>query len=303
MSSLYLLTGFLGAGKTTLLKEMIKIFRDERLAVIINEFGKIGVDGDILNGIGVPLSEISDGSIFCSCKLDQFEEVLLKTLQKEPEVIIIEASGLSNPQNLRKILEWPAFQGVELKGSICIADAVNFHKVVYSALACRHQLSIADLVILNKIDLVSRQSVEQTKDLISSIRPEVPIVEASFGKIEWRWIRELGSKNDGSDPLRQVQDITLQKFLLDVSPIKTREELMAFLSAFACSTYRIKGFVHMENVNFLVDAVGPDIKITAFDGNPAALNKLIVLSGNGLPALSGIREAIKKLGLSPDMLQ
>ena len=95
MSRLYLITGFLGAGKTTFLKQFMKQFSSERMHIIVNEFGK---------ELGIALDEINNGSIFCSCRLDKFENVLQQVLQEKPDVIIVEASGLSDPTNVKKIL-------------------------------------------------------------------------------------------------------------------------------------------------------------------------------------------------------
>lgn len=104
MSRLYLITGFLGAGKTIFLKQFMKQFSSERMHIIVNEFGKEGIDGELLSELGIALDEINNGSIFCSCRLDKFENVLQQVLQEKPDVIIVEASGLSDPTNVKKIL-------------------------------------------------------------------------------------------------------------------------------------------------------------------------------------------------------
>ena len=79
MSRLYLITGFLGAGKTTFLKQFMKQFSSERMHIIVNEFGKEGIDGELLSELGIALDEINNGSIFCSCRLDKFKNVLQHT--------------------------------------------------------------------------------------------------------------------------------------------------------------------------------------------------------------------------------
>ena len=102
MSRLYLITGFLGAGKTTFLKRFVQLFRESRMHIIVNEFGKEGIEGELMRDRGIALDEINNGSIFCSCRLDKFEEVLQNTLAQSPDVIIVEASGLSDPTNVKK---------------------------------------------------------------------------------------------------------------------------------------------------------------------------------------------------------
>ena len=85
--------------------------------IIVNEFGKEGIDGELLSELGIALDEINNGSIFCSCRLDKFENVLQQVLQEKPDVIIVEASGLSDPTNVKKILnQREKFPGLEYNG-------------------------------------------------------------------------------------------------------------------------------------------------------------------------------------------
>ena len=100
MTKLLLVTGFLGAGKTTFLKRLINHFSNMRLHVIVNEFGAAGVDGHLLREMQVAVDEISNGSIFCSCRWDKFEETLASALKTEPDLILVEASGLSDRKSV-----------------------------------------------------------------------------------------------------------------------------------------------------------------------------------------------------------
>ena len=141
-SQLYLITGFLGAGKTTFLKKLVSQLRDKRLHIIVNEFGREGVDGALLSEIGAALDEISNGSIFCSCRLDRFEEVLDTALESKPDCILVEASGLSDPTNVRNIMLQPDFADrVEYMGGICLIDAVRFEREYATARCCKKQLA------------------------------------------------------------------------------------------------------------------------------------------------------------------
>ena len=157
MSRLYLITGFLGAGKTTFLKQFMKQFSSERMHIIVNEFGKEGIDGELLSELGIALDEINNGSIFCSCRLDKFENVLQQVLQEKPDVIIVEASGLSDPTNVKKILnQREKFPGLEYMGCVCLLDARQFPKVYETAVVVKKQIQVSDLLLLNKKDLVKR---------------------------------------------------------------------------------------------------------------------------------------------------
>lgn len=104
MSRLYVITGFLGAGKTTFLKQFARLFPDQRLAVLVNEFGKEDIDGVLLREVHARLAEIHNGSIFCACRLEQFVDTLAQLAEDEPDVILVETSGLSDPTNVRRLL-------------------------------------------------------------------------------------------------------------------------------------------------------------------------------------------------------
>ena len=113
---LYLITGFLGAGKTTFLKNFARQFAGRRLRLIINEFGRAGVDGTLLRELDAALDEISNGSIFCACRLDQFEAALEQAAADAPDVVLVEASGLADPTNVRRVLA--QFPAVSYQGSV-----------------------------------------------------------------------------------------------------------------------------------------------------------------------------------------
>jgi len=118
-----------------------------RLQVIVNEFGKEGIDGQLL-------AEINYGSIFYSCCLDKFEEVLENALPDPPEILLVEASGLSDPTNIRKILTTnPNFNSISFKGSICLVVDISFPKVFHTARVCNRQLSVSDMVLINKTNI------------------------------------------------------------------------------------------------------------------------------------------------------
>ena len=184
MSKLYLVTGFLGAGKTTFLKNFIRSFENQRLHIIVNEYGKEGIDGKLLREVGTVLDEINNGSIFCSCRLDKFQEVLQKALESQPDVIIIEASGLSNPTNVRKIMgQKEKFPGLEYMGSICLLDAKRFHKVYETATVVKKQISISDIILINKTDLATKEELQNIYVVIRDHRPDIPIFETTYGQI------------------------------------------------------------------------------------------------------------------------
>jgi G3E family GTPase len=169
MTGLYLITGFLGAGKTTFLKNLLAQLSGHKLRVIVNEFGSEGIDGALLRGSGAVVEEIYSGSIFCSCRLDQFEETLKKVYLEAPELILVEPSGLSDPTQIEAVLkQTDGLGGLSYMGGICLVDAVNFKKVLSTARVSRKQVMVSDLVLLNKADLYPKRRLTKPRRLSGS---------------------------------------------------------------------------------------------------------------------------------------
>ncbi len=291
MTKLYLITGFLGAGKTTFLHKFVRLFPDQKIALIINEFGKNGVDGALLQDLEIALTEIDNGSIFCACKLEQFEDALITILDQKPDLIFVEASGLSDPTAVKSILGRDVYRELEYAGAICLVDGVRFHKVYQTARVCRMQLAISDMVLINKADKATREQMDTIAAIVKAQRPGRPVHETEFGSFEREWLDELENPAEDGDVEIHTKDITLQKLTLTVGGFDLKN-LNSFLKMFAEDTYRIKGFVALQEGVFLVSCVGPLIDITPFQGETPDLNTLAVLYGNGLPAKKGIKEAV-----------
>lgn len=295
MTKLYLITGFLGSGKTTFLHSFAGLFPNQKIALVINEFGAAGVDGTLLQNLKIELTEINNGSIFCACKLEQFEDAIRRILEaNRPDLIFVEASGLSDPTAVRGIFRPGAFPDLEYTGAICLVDAVRFHKVHQTARVCRMQLAISDFVLINKTDLAAREQIDDIAAIALAQKPARPVHETAFGRFDARWLEEMDRPQTDSGPTEgHVRDINLQKLVLTVSGFD-RQSLTSFLRMFAEDTYRIKGFVELDGEICIADCVGPLVEVRPFEGEPPETGKLVVLFGHGLPARKGIREAISR---------
>lgn len=295
MSRLYLFTGFLGAGKTTCLKKFVKKFSNCRMHIIVNEFGKEGIDGVLIHELGIALDEINNGSIFCSCRLDKFEEVLQRGLADSPDVIIVEASGLADPTNVRKILgQRDKFSEIEYMGGICLVDALSFQKVYKTATVVKKQINASDMVLINKSDLASEEQMEQVKSILKKHRPDLSLYETSYGEIRDEWLKELKKPGmEENTEIFQTAEITLRKYLLYIREEAALEEVCNFLKMLLDDTFRIKGFLFIENQWYLVNGAGNMLSVEACQSkNPGQKNVLVVLSGYGLPVRKAIKNAM-----------
>ena len=294
MTRFYLVTGFLGAGKTTFLRAILPCLSSEKVALIVNDFGRERVDAVLLQGQGVEISEINNGSIFCACRSEQFREGVEAALQNKPDLIITEASGLADPTNLSGVLDWLEDGTLEYGGTICLVDAARFHKVKDTALVVRKQLSTADGIVVNKVDLAQPQQLEDIRSVLAELCPGIPVLETSYGQVDSEWFLALRPRTDLKKGAAHIRDITQQKLTLCLRPGLTRQELEKFLTQVAYSTYRIKGFAALDSMTGLVDCVGSQVHIEPWSGKTEQLNCLTVLFANGLPAKTCIQSELMK---------
>ena len=295
MGKLYLITGFLGAGKTTFLKNFIRLFAGQKIQLIINEFGQEGVDGVLLSDLGAYLNEIAGGSVFCSCRLDQFENVLRKSADINADVILVEASGLSDPTGVRKLFsQTDRFPHIDYQGAVCLVDAVRFPKLYATARTSVKQLASSDVAVVNKVDRASPGQLEHTLSLIRGQRPDMPIIQTTFGAVDTDTLATLTRAHtlpEADMPL--TADLTLRKLMVTVSPDITPYALQKFIEMFIEVTFRVKGFIQTSEGLFLADCVGNVVSLTPYTGEVPAdkIGHLVVLSGAGMPVKKRVREA------------
>jgi cobalamin biosynthesis protein CobW len=208
------ITGFLGAGKTTLIRHMLTHANGRRIALIINEFGDLGVDGGILKGCGIEgcadddVMELSNGCICCTVA-DDFVPTLEKLLSRDtpPDHIVIETSGLALPQPLVRAFGWPEIRTrVTVDGVVTVVDgpAVAAGRFAHSVAAVdsqrqlddnldhdtplselfADQIACADMIVVNKADLMGETAAATLADrLKSDARPGVQVVRATMGAL------------------------------------------------------------------------------------------------------------------------
>ena len=218
-----IITGFLGAGKTTLISHLIRHAGGRRLAVVVNEFGMLGVDGDILKSCAIPdcpaenIVELANGCICCTVAEDFLPTVeALLAMDPRPDHILIETSGLALPKPLLKAFDWPAIRSrITVDGVIALADAeavaagrfapdvaaLNAQRLADPSIdhepplseVFEDQLACADVVLLTKADLAGAEGVAAARLVIAAqaSRP-LRVVEITDGAIDPRVILGLG---------------------------------------------------------------------------------------------------------------
>ncbi len=219
------ITGFLGAGKTTLIRHLMANPQGKRLAILVNEFGSVGVDGDILKSCAdenCPVEnivELANGCICCTVADDFIPTIeALMAMPHRPDHILIETSGLALPKPLLKAFDWPAIRSrITVDGVIALADAeavaagrfapdeaaVEAQRAADSSLdhetplseVFEDQIACADIVLLSKADLAGAAGLTAARAVINAEAPrKLPILEMTEGVIDPRLILGLNSR-------------------------------------------------------------------------------------------------------------
>lgn len=296
MSRLYLVTGFLGAGKTTFLRQFLSLFRSEKVRLIINEFGQEGIDGTLLSDLDAVIREISGGSVFCACRMDQFEAALRQC--GEEETILAEASGLSDPTGVRRLFtQTDRFPHIQYMGAVCLVDAVRFPKVYATVRSCVRQIAASDVILLNKVDRASAEQLVHTRELIQGQRPDIPILETSFGHIPPKFLEILQkSQNGDSSDLPLISDLSTKRMTVRLNGQISAYELEMFIRMFAENTFRVKGFIQTRDQGVvLANCVGNVVSVTptASKVSSEKLGRLTILSGGKMSLRSTVKAACK----------
>ena len=190
MTPLILVAGFLGAGKTTLLRHLLLDARQKNLniGVIINEFGAVDVDGQLLRDAAQSLASVAGGCACCAGQ-DDFVEAVQTMSDAGFDAILVEASGLADPLILLETLAAPdLLKRVRVSQIICVADASNWNQMA-GALGplLKRQLLLADTIILNKIDLISSAALNALQAKVAALNSGATLKTAIEGKVELAW--------------------------------------------------------------------------------------------------------------------
>ena len=245
MTDLILISGFLGSGKTTLLKNLLSIHDDKRIAVIQNEFAPSGVDGKELklSDTDFKLVEMNNGSVFCVCLLSNFIENITKLIEEyDPEIIYLEASGISDPISICELLNNEKINTkVRFAGAWCVVDALNFEKSALFVHRAKHQVRVADKIILNKIDLVNESQIESLLQQLKEINPFAEIEQHQFCNIKNGELNQVNSFPTISLEDKRPEEIKTAVYR--TTDIISEENLKHFVKELSVSAIRAKGFL------------------------------------------------------------
>ncbi|HEX2148310.1 MAG TPA: cobalamin biosynthesis protein CobW [Pseudorhizobium sp.] len=265
-------TGFLGAGKTTLIRNLIEKLSGKRLAIIVNEFGDVGIDGEVLKGCGMEscpddnIIELANGCICCTVA-DDFVPAIDQILARQPRVdhILIETSGLALPKPLVQAFQWPAVKArVTVDAVVAVVDGLalaegrvaNDHEALEAQRKAdesidhddpveevfEDQIACADLIVLTKTDLLDSDALAGAKERVVKHLPRaVKVVPAAHGMVDPAVLIGLGlAVEDDIENRKTHHDNELDhdhddfdSFVVDLPPVVDAEDLARRIAATA----------------------------------------------------------------------
>lgn len=170
-----ILTGFLGAGKTTLVNQIIKKNPEIRFGLIINEFGEVGIDGQILDNPKEEIMEISNGCLCCVVRSDLVDAIKKMVNSGKVDYIIIETSGLAEPEPIMQTFMTLTTEGfdtpIKMDSLLTIVDAVNFENNIKEYKVIGQQVELADVVVINKVEGLSSIKLDELKLMVKNMNP------------------------------------------------------------------------------------------------------------------------------------
>jgi len=282
-----LITGFLGSGKTTLVSWIYKQFTDRRIVYLINEFSQVDIDGQRLDIPENQLVSIPGGSIFCRCLVSDFIRVLREIessadkQNQPPEQVVIEASGISDPNIIQQLLQETKLDNTYvLQRIICIIDPGTFYKLIHILPNIIRQVEASNTIIINKTDMYDAETIQNAEEEIRKINPQAALIKTTYcqGLIDLFSEAETGELSGEYALCRDPNYASVA--LQHQSPLdwpKLKQDIENLPGA----VYRVKGYVTTQDHTIDIDYAA-DIwteKITENTPQPNQTKLVVIVEG------------------------
>ncbi|WP_432094706.1 CobW family GTP-binding protein [Streptomyces sp. bgisy100] len=298
------LAGFLGSGKTTMLNHLLRNSRGNRIGAVVNDFGSVGIDAMTVAGQVDAMVSLGNGCLCCAVDTSDLDGILDRLARPAArlDAIVIEASGLAEPETMVRMILSSTNRHIVYGGLIEVVDAAEFAETRARHPEIDRHLGVADLVVLNKTDRIDTEEQERLLGVLAELSPGRPVVAASHGRLDPELlferraereeaVRQLsfdelcGADDEHGEHLHAAYDSVA---FSSPEPLDPRR-FMEFLDSRPKGLYRIKGFVHFgvdgHRQKFSLHAVGDFLR---FNPSPWARGERrtthLVLIGSGIDA-------------------
>ena len=286
-----LITGPLGSGKTTLLRHILAT-RPTKIAIVMNEFGEIAIDTKVIEGKNVRIAELGGGCVCCSL-LGEFEAAVNEIIARVgPDIIIVETTGLAEPEALVFNIQ-EALPQCRLDGVVSVIDAdmlVRFPELGHTT---RLQIEGADILLLNKIDLVQPQQIEPLEAKLRELNRTATIVRTERCWIDPDLLFGIGHEKKVAPPQHKHQP-EFESFTFTSEKDFSRNCFEGFVDSLPANVHRAKGFVRFSDGAQLFNFVSGRWDLEPFK---SAETQLIFIGKEIATQKSAVIEALKRCEL------
>ncbi|MFH1953350.1 MAG: GTP-binding protein [Pseudomonadota bacterium] len=262
-----LIAGFLGAGKTTLLRNILRWPGDlSGTAILVNEFGRIGIDGDLLRGFNTPVYELTNGCICCTIQGDFINAISEMLDRFHPRRLFIEATGVADPFEILTFLKSSQIvQRISTPRVVTVLAGDLWEGREYFGPLFYNQIKAAELLLFNKVDLLPKEEVSQSVQEIKKINPSCSVMPTHHCEIDPEVLlrpvvgtdHEPGSHVDHPHSGHGTADeMGYVSFAFEAESPLEADCFYRFIKDLPAGLYRVKGFVLLEDRRFLVNHVG-----------------------------------------------
>ncbi len=298
--------GFLGAGKTTLLNHILTAEHGRRIGVLVNDFGSINIDAELVTEVEEGIITLVGGCVCCVIRTDLIQAVLqLANRADRPEHIVIESSGVANPTGVFEAFLQPMIRNeVLVDGVITVVDAEHALGIPdEEAGLARAQVAGGDLIVLNKTDLVDGATLSKVKAWIREIRPSVEILETTHCRVPIEVLIGVGHLHDpsrlgGEASTGDNHGVHFESWSYE-SPAPLRLDLLQqLLNHLPSTVFRAKGFVYAASkprMRMLLQMVGRRAVVSANRpwGEDSPRTRLVFIARSGTCDFPAIGKALK----------
>ncbi len=283
-----LITGPLGSGKTTLLRQILAR-QTGKIAVVMNEFGEIAIDTKVVEGKNVRIAELGGGCVCCSL-LGEFESAVKEIIEKiAPERIVVETTGLAEPEALMFNIE-EALPQCRLDGVVSVIDADMLIRFPELGHTTRLQIEGADILLLNKIDLIEPSQSESLETKLRQINPTAAIVRTERCRIDPELLFGIGRERKIAAPEHRHQS-GFESFAFTSGKIFSRDCFEAFANSLPASVVRAKGFIRLTDGTQLFNFVAGRWELERFESD---CTEVVFIGRNVSAEKDAIVRALKK---------
>lgn len=286
------ISGFLGVGKTTVIKNMINKWPSEqKLSILVNEYGKIGYDKKRLAGNENDIKEIASGCICCSMKPKLVSAIKNIYNELNPDILLIEPTGLASPGQIIEVINKPPIKDFAYMGAeISVIDASNFLQT-YNIRSdfFENQIKVADLLIVNKLDLVEKNKARELVNILKKINPYIIIKLTEYGNVSADLIDYLVDKEtkeytiyDDKHYFPEIESISV-KLSYSISLEEIKRIIENWIREY--NLYRIKGTILIKekqliDIDWSKGNESPSANISNQDINEHTENNLVLIGEN-----------------------